>query len=110
MVNINADKILEALDQDCFIPSARRMVFHREKAEKLAYNIRHFSVNNANIGDALLVLWRLPYYVLLYEGRCIENGADPQEYRDVVVAVNNAVEEKINDIAAILALVDKGSP
>jgi len=110
VVNINADKILEALDQHCFIPNARRMEFHREKAEKLIYNIRHFSVNVANMGDALLVLWSLPYYVLLYEDRCIKNGADPQEYRNIVVAMNNAVEEKIKAIVATLALADKGSP
>lgn len=99
MVDTEADRILSEIDKDNFIPNARRMIFLSFAAQVLIDNLRKFDLENVNMESALLALWSLPYYALLYEARCIENGASPEEYRDIVVAIRNAVEEKIKHIA-----------
>jgi len=103
MVDTEAGRILSEIDKDNFIPNARRMIFLSFAAQVLIDNLRKFDVENVNTESALLALWRLPYYALLYEARCIENGASPQKYRDIVVDINNAVEEKIKRIAKTCA-------
>jgi hypothetical protein len=103
MVDSEANRILDEIDQDNFIPNARRMIFLSFAAQILVDNLRKFDVEDVNMRSALLALWSLPYYALLYEARCIENGADSQKYRDIVVEINNAVEEKIKHIAKYCA-------
>ncbi|MGQ3211696.1 hypothetical protein [Shinella sp.] len=103
MVNIEAGKILDEIDKDSFIQNARRMIFSNSAAQIFIDNLRTFTIDPTNMRSAILVFWSLPYYVLLYEARCIENGADPQKYRDIVVAVNNAVDGKIKFIAESFA-------
>jgi len=99
------DAFIEEFKEHGFIAHIRNMDFRVIEGVRMIEKVRHFPSEDLGTDDTaeiIELLWSVPYYALRYEKFCVEMGADPDEYDQIVRELQTVTRETMKTLVARL--------